>query len=58
MAYDPASDRVVVGYQYAVGPYPARQWQALASYDLTSGSGGRSWFRRTRRFPDVRSGFV
>ena len=58
MAYDPASDRVVVGYQYAVGPYPARQWQALASYDLTSGSGGRSWFRLTQVDPDVRSGFV
>ncbi|MHB8892096.1 MAG: hypothetical protein ACYC65_08625 [Candidatus Limnocylindrales bacterium] len=43
LAWEPTSHRVLVSYSYAVGNDPPAQWSEVAAYDLTAGSGGRSW---------------
>ena len=52
----PGFNRVLVGYHYAVGNNPPLQDDAMASYDLTPGTGGRRWFRLTQVGPAARAG--
>ena len=45
LAYDAATNHVIVHYGYAVGSTTATTWDGIAAYDLTPAAGRRAWVK-------------